>query len=437
MALLSKPGLIPVKIENQGDQITTQVNKINFTGSGVTASIGQFNDVTILINGGTILSASYALSASFASIASTASYFSGSITNAISASYVLPLTQSVSIKGLGTTSATTALRVENANASASLVVFDDRRSIFYNNVGITGSLTVLTNGNALTLRGLDNKTLTLRAEGSDAYIDATGQNYLILRGSNLGIKLQRLTGNDINVVLGSDPQSIQVTNGTMFLRTQNTPRLTILSGSGYIGIATTTPVYNLDVSGSGRFTDSLIVTGSLIAPTITGSLQGTSSWANNTISSSFALTASLAPLYVLNSRTSSFATTGSNTFKDNQIVTGSITSTSEITAAGNVTAQINLKSMYQSGDEGGEIFLNAPATNTTIPNGVTIDVYQNRLRIFEQGGAANGYYLEMPSGSAGVGTNLKPAGFTGTVTIFGNPPPNNLNFTDGILTSVT
>jgi hypothetical protein len=43
----------------------------------------------------------------------------------------------------------------------------------------------------------------------------------------------------------------------------------------------------------------------------------------------------------------------------------------------------------------------------------------------------------MPSGSAGVGTNLKPAGFTGTVTIFGNPPPNNLNFTDGILTSVT
>jgi hypothetical protein len=65
MALLSKPGLIPVKIENQGSQITTQVNKINFIGSGVTASIGQFNDVTILINGGTTLSASYALTASY------------------------------------------------------------------------------------------------------------------------------------------------------------------------------------------------------------------------------------------------------------------------------------------------------------------------------------------------------------------------------------
>jgi hypothetical protein len=192
------------------------------------------------------------------------------------------------------------------------------------------------------------------------------------------------------------------------------------------------------LSNTGSFSGSFIGshTGSFTG-SFTGSLFGTSSWASNSISSSYALTASLAPLYVLNSRTSSFATTGSNTFKDNQIVTGSITSTSEITAAGNVTAQINLKSMYQSGDEGGEIFLNAPATNTTIPNGVTIDVYQNRLRIFEQGGAANGYYLEMPSGSAGVGTNLKPAGFTGPVTIASNPPPNTLNFIDGILINIT
>ena len=60
---LSKPGLIPVKVENQGSLITTQVNKINFTGSGVTASVGQFNDLTILITGGggSGVSSSYAL----------------------------------------------------------------------------------------------------------------------------------------------------------------------------------------------------------------------------------------------------------------------------------------------------------------------------------------------------------------------------------------
>jgi len=89
---LSTPGLIPIKVENQGSLITTQVNKINFTGSGVTASIGEFNDLTILITGGggSNISASYALSASFAS---TASYFSGSISNAISASYALTASQ--------------------------------------------------------------------------------------------------------------------------------------------------------------------------------------------------------------------------------------------------------------------------------------------------------------------------------------------------------
>jgi hypothetical protein len=85
---LSKPGLIPLKVENQGSLITTQVNKINFTGSGVTASVGQFNDLTILITGGggSGVSSSYALTSSFAA---TASYFSGSITNAISSSYAL------------------------------------------------------------------------------------------------------------------------------------------------------------------------------------------------------------------------------------------------------------------------------------------------------------------------------------------------------------
>ena len=109
-----------------------------------------------------------------------------------------------------------------------------------------------------------------------------------------------------------------------------------------------------------------------------------------------------------------------------------------ITAANNISAQVNLKSMYQAGDEGGEIFLNVPATNTTINNGVNIDVYQDKLRIWEDGGANRGYYLDMTAGASGVGTNLKPAGYTGTVTILGNPPGSqNLNFTDGILISVT
>jgi hypothetical protein len=66
-----------------------------------------------------------------------------------------------------------------------------------------------------------------------------------------------------------------------------------------------------------------------------------------------------------------------------------------------------LKVTSAGGDEGGEILFGKPATNTTIAGiGVTVDVFQNKLRFFEQGGDARGYYLDITGGSAGVGTNI-------------------------------
>jgi hypothetical protein len=204
-----------------------------------------------------------------------------------------------------------------------------------------------------------------------------------------------------------------------------------LTVSGSVGIGTRVPTTQLDVSGSGRFTGNLTVTGSIIAASFTGSLFGTSSWSvssSRAVSSSFASTASYWSGSITNATSASFASTASYVNTLNQ----------DVIATGNIESQATLKSIYQAGDEGGEIFLNAPATNTTIPNGVTIDVYQNRLRIFEQGGSANGYYLDMPSGGPGVSTDLKPAGYTGTVNIIGNPPGQQfLNYVDGILISVT
>jgi len=66
-----------------------------------------------------------------------------------------------------------------------------------------------------------------------------------------------------------------------------------------------------------------------------------------------------------------------------------------------------------SGNEGGEIFLNKPATNTSITGGVTIDVYQNRLRIFEQGGDVRGAYIDITKLPTGVSGELsfKSSGF--------------------------
>jgi len=57
------------------------------------------------------------------------------------------------------------------------------------------------------------------------------------------------------------------------------------------------------------------------------------------------------------------------------------------------------------GDEGGEILLEKPP-NGTLDGGITIDAYQNKLRIFEQGGSARGVFIDLTAAGAGVSTNL-------------------------------
>jgi len=90
---------------------------------------------------------------------------------------------------------------------------------------------------------------------------------------------------------------------------------------------------------------------------------------------------------------------------------GALGASSSLTWDGTYLSSTYLKSSNSAGDEGGEILLAKPATNSTISGtGVTIDVYQNKLRIFEQGGSARGAYIDLTAASAGVGTNLLSSG---------------------------
>jgi hypothetical protein len=104
-----------------------------------------------------------------------------------------------------------------------------------------------------------------------------------------------------------------------------------------------------------------------------------------------------------------------------------------ITSDGDIIAGINLKSNYQSGDEGGEIFLNKPVTNTTLVTGVTIDVNGDRLRFFENGGTNRGYYIDLASGGTSVGTNLVGGG-SGTVTSVAMTVPTGLTISGSPIT---
>jgi len=99
------------------------------------------------------------------------------------------------------------------------------------------------------------------------------------------------------------------------------------------------------------------------------------------------------------------------------LTTPSITGT--ITGDGAFTGY--LKSLNSQGDEGGEILLAKPQTNNTIAGtGVTIDIWQNRIRFFEQGGSARGAYIDITATANGVGTNLLTGSGTSLPSQTGN-----------------
>ena len=97
-------------------------------------------------------------------------------------------------------------------------------------------------------------------------------------------------------------------------------------------------------------------------------------------------------------------------FSGSAVITGSLFINGSglvITGSGILTAGA------VGGDEGGEILLGKAFTNTTLTgSGVTIDIYQNRLRIFENGGSNRGGYFDIADLATGVGTNLSTAEVT-------------------------
>jgi len=115
-------------------------------------------------------------------------------------------------------------------------------------------------------------------------------------------------------------------------------------------------------------------------------------------------------------------TTSSKNFK----VKNGLDAAGDITTSGDVKGNY-LRTLNSTGDEGGEVFFAKPQTNTTIAGtGVTIDVYQNKLRIFEQGGSARGAYIDLSAAATGVGSNLLAGGgSSGAEVVVSTTAPTN------------
>jgi hypothetical protein len=153
---------------------------------------------------------------------------------------------------------------------------------------------------------------------------------------------------------------------------------------------------------------SIDVSGSLTVNNgITGSLFGTASYALEALTSSYAQTAS----YV-------------NTLNQDVYITGSL-----VISGSGTTIQIYSDKLVVNavgGDEGGEILLGKPVTNSALTgSGITIDAYQNKIRFFEQGGGARGAYIDLTACAGGAGTNLLSGG-SGTTFNGGTNVDNRL-----------
>jgi hypothetical protein len=274
MALLSKPGLIPLQIESNGNLITTQVNKINFVGA-VTGSIGNFNNITIQI--GIIPTASFAISSSYALVATTASY----ALTSTSASYAS-----------ASTSASYAATASFVAGGASGFPYTGSAQIT-GSLGITGSFSQSGSAN-IFLQGLINQTTATTHVVT--FNNATGQLF-ITASSALG-------GGGGGGTPGGATNTIQFNNAGTFSGSNN---FTIIGGN-FVYLTG-----SLLVTGSSQFLGP--ITGSSFTGSFTGSLFGTSSWA---VSSSRAISSS----YSFNATSASYAATSS--YAQNIIISGSI-----------------------------------------------------------------------------------------------------------------
>jgi hypothetical protein len=287
------------------------------TGTG-----GSSKTVTVTAPGGFIANGAYNTQLSYVIVSQNisqtntgqTSYFLGKLGIGLTAP-----TARLQVQGSGTTSSTTALLVQNANASASLAVLDNGNvgigisnptgSLHINGAttsSLSNSLLIQNSGSTRTLSYTEDGTLTL-SNGVYTTKWYMGSSYIPTLEFSSGGTILWGTGNSLNFLgNGVDyrigyQNSFATTNasmsfsaghkgffsfvtvgttttynaiGSIFSDNSNSGLILNyksasvdtegirLTSTGRVGIGVIAPNYKLDVSGSGNFTGNLTITGS-------------------------------------------------------------------------------------------------------------------------------------------------------------------------------
>jgi endonuclease YncB( thermonuclease family) len=272
-----------------------------------------------------------------------------------------------------------------------------------------------------------NTAETLKFTGSNNITTTVIDDTVTITGSK-DINVNSISSGDSSAIQINDNVNVSGTFNaktivTNDLISEDSTAINVLDGMNVSGTLSADVLDVNEISSSDssaiQINDSLNASGTITAASFvthgaSGNITGVNNIEVNQISSNDSTAVQVADgLNVSGTLTASTIVTNDISSGDSTAIqiNDAVNVSGVITGGSNVIASQNLISNNSSGDEGGEILLAKPQTNSTIAGtGVTIDVWQNRLRFFEQGGSARGYYIDITNGGAGVSTLLSGGG---------------------------
>jgi hypothetical protein len=375
-------------------------NTHQFTGSVLVSGSLQVNGSDVVLSNQT--SSMSVATASYATQALSASYWSGSITNAESASYAATASYALNVP----VTASYANNSDLLDGRDSTVFATTGSNIFVGNQSITGSLTTTEDA---TIRNAYIGLIS--AFGSNyttfSHISRNGTNDYSLLSDNAGITY-------LNAKSGSD----------LRFRVDNIDKV-VIDSNGNLGVNKISPNAKLDVDGNATITGSLNVTNG-----ITGSLFGTSS---NAITSSYALSANTASYALTASYISGSGAGVGFPFSGSAIITGSLYVSSSfisgsfvgdgsgitgLTAGGKIHTQSTAASTWTVTHNLGVQYPNVTVYNASneiiLPQ--TITATDSNTLVLEFGSAITGYAVTGIGGIINVQGRTTQQYFTAATT---------------------